>query len=422
MRNQLSRRTSLPLTLGSVVMLSIGGLLFWLLVAQRCDDSAVGAGAKLFSATFFLAFIAQLGLPILVTRYATDQSDVSSRITSVALAVVACSGVAIACLFVAVAPVGLLAPLGGRTLTSVLLLAIFVSSVSISTVVDARLLALSQVRAYALRLALITVFRLLSIICIPESDDGSSIFICSVFSFGLSSVFFIRASVQVESLGSLGREAEIERPDLRAMAYFSLSNYFGQLAFQAPILLVPFLVAFWDSEDAFSKFYVAWNLSTVLLVALVVLGQTFLAEVSASGWTRSQSGFVTVVGVGLSLVASVLMLAVGRPIVSALYGPSYELVGTLLPWLTLGCGPAAVLMIVLNEARYAERNLAVNAISVPYALIVCLGTIIGAKLDGTYGASVAWLIGNLVSLLPTLLVRKRLHERIVSDRWDQNCT
>jgi O-antigen/teichoic acid export membrane protein len=402
----MRRGSALPWTLSATMLLSAGGFLFWMLVARRLDADTVGAGASLFSVAFFLVYATNLGVPVLVTRYALDRSPRSVAITSVSLIATAVSGALGAIVFLLISPADVGEPLGGRTVSAGLVMVLLVVSVSVSTVVDARLIASMRLPAHFARLAAVTALRLAGVAVIPASDDGLVLFVVATWAFGATSIVLLPSILRSHS----GRRVDhrvltVERSQL---VRFSLSNYLGQLALQGPVFLTPLLVLVAVSPADYSHFYLAWGFASVLLMISLILSQTLLAEASNRGRSDERTLLAAHVGVGLAVGAAIATTVLGRWLATTVYGEPYEPVGDLLPRLMLGCGPATVAAIVVSEARYAERNRNMLLTSLPFVTLVGISVAVGAQLGNAEGAAAGWLIGNLLSLVPSGLQMTRL--------------
>jgi O-antigen/teichoic acid export membrane protein len=386
-------------TLGATTLLSAGGFLFWMLVARRLDPDTVGAGASLFSVVFFLVYATSLGVPVLVTRYAFDHSARSAAITLIALVSTAGSGALGAVVFMLVAPADVIEPLGGRTVSGGLVMVLLAVSVSVSTVVDARLITSMRFPAHFTRLAAVTVLRLAGIALIPATDDGFGVFLASTWAFGATSIVFLPSILRSRS----GPQAHprILAPEWAPLARFSVSNYLGQLALQGPVFLTPMLVLLAVSAAEYSGFYLAWGITAVLLMMSQTLGQTLLAEASNRGRSDERTLLAAGIAIGLSVGATLIAIVLGGWLATTLYGDAYRAVGDLLPWLLLGCAPASIAVIVVSEARYAEHNRRMLSTSVPFAMLVGVAVGLGAQVGGSKGAAVGWLIGNVASLVPS---------------------
>src|SRR5262249_51948124 len=58
--------------LAGTLAVSLGSFVFWLLVARNVDSSDVGRATALFSATTFVCYLISLGLPVAISRHASD--------------------------------------------------------------------------------------------------------------------------------------------------------------------------------------------------------------------------------------------------------------------------------------------------------------------------------------------------------------
>lgn len=113
----MSFRTPYYWTMGATMLLSVSGFLFWVVAARFFSPDDIGSAGSIFSVTFFLVYLTNLGIPILITRYANDSSERSSIITLVSLVVTSISGIIAGLAFTVVAPPTFLDPLGGRNLS-----------------------------------------------------------------------------------------------------------------------------------------------------------------------------------------------------------------------------------------------------------------------------------------------------------------
>ena len=66
--------------LAATLVVSLGSFIFWLLVAQRAPAEDVGRATALFSASMFICYLTSLGLPIAVSRYASDRTQGSATL------------------------------------------------------------------------------------------------------------------------------------------------------------------------------------------------------------------------------------------------------------------------------------------------------------------------------------------------------
>ena len=67
---------SAVLVVGAAIQ-ALSGAVFWLIAARLDAESIVGAGGKLFTSVLFVTYLAGLGLPVALARYAADRDPES---------------------------------------------------------------------------------------------------------------------------------------------------------------------------------------------------------------------------------------------------------------------------------------------------------------------------------------------------------
>ena len=84
---------SAVLVVGAAIQ-ALSGAVFWLIAARLDPESIVGAGGKLFTSVLFVTYLAGLGLPVALARYAADRDPDSD--TTFTWAVLATIGTSLA--------------------------------------------------------------------------------------------------------------------------------------------------------------------------------------------------------------------------------------------------------------------------------------------------------------------------------------
>lgn len=387
--------------MGATVLLSVSGFLFWVVAARSFSPDEIGAAGLIFSDTFFLVYLTSLGIPILITRYANDSSERSSIITLISLVVTCFTGTIGGLAFTVVAPSTFLDPLGGRTLLAVANVVLCVAAVSISTVVDARLIATLQVELYATRVALISVSRFLLLIIAPKQNSTTFLCLVAIWPYGITALPFLKYSmthkIRVMSRNWRGLEGWSE------LIRFSARNYAAQLFLQAPIFATPVLVRPFLSSAEYGGFYLTWSVSTVGLILIQMLNQTFLAESVKQGNLGPRTRQVLTIAVGISLSAAVFSIFVGSQVLSLLFGSRFAQFDALLTYLMLGNATSAVVFVAVSRSRIIGRGNQVIFISFPYTVLALVSAVFGAAIGGATGIGIGWSIGGAISLFnPTL--------------------
>jgi O-antigen/teichoic acid export membrane protein len=388
--------------LAGTIVVSLGSIAFWLLVTQRTPTEEVGQATALFSATLFVCYLTSLGLPIAVSRYATDRSQGSATLFAWSLLLAIASSIAGVIAFAAIAPHTI-----RESLTSWPpelawpLVFLLVAGVSISGLVDVRLMALRRWSLVFWRSFLIAITRLPFLLWVPGTGAALYIYAVAAGGFAVTGVAFL---LPLEQPGWLRLRPLPERA--RQSARFAGVNYLGQLAVQAPPFAVPFVVLVHVDAVQNAHFYLSWGVMVVVYISIQVIGQALLIEGGRGGADiRRQAAVAMAVGLAVAASATVLSLGLG-PLLAALYGPDYGPVATLLPLLMAGTIPFAVTMTMLTTARIREHSRATITVAVAFAVAVLVPTVLLVSRHGALGAAWGWAIGNTIAAVLALLVSR----------------
>jgi O-antigen/teichoic acid export membrane protein len=198
-------------------------------------------------------------------------------------------------------------------------------------------------------------------------------------------------------------------PESRSALTYAIVNGAGQLGVQAPFFALPVIVLLFVSAKANASFYVAWTIATVVFLIVQSVGQALLVEGNRSGHLASQTRASLKFGVLLS-AALALVCIVGSKAIPVLYGSSYLSGARILPILGIAAVPWAIFTVVLSATRVRhdhKRNLLLSGL---IAVAVLGPAAILVDKFGIDGAAEAWLIGNVVAALASLLILRRLGE------------
>lgn len=240
------------------VGLSASGFIFWLVASWSLDPAQLGAVTGLFTTSFFLVYLTNLGLPVLVTRYATDDSAPSLRIARVAFGL----GVAVASLIGAVVAwfgmSAVEAVFGPPSPATIAMVAALIGSLGAATIVDARLLATLRHRTYAAKALFISVGRLIVLVIVAAHLPGvGAVFVAAIGLFALSGVVLAPMVLVSRRRNRVVRARERAQVRFATLRDFAVANYFSQLALQAPLFTTPILALWWLGADEYAFFYIA---------------------------------------------------------------------------------------------------------------------------------------------------------------------
>jgi O-antigen/teichoic acid export membrane protein len=388
--------------LAATLVVSLGSFVFWLLVAQRVPAEDLGRATALFSASMFICYLKSVGLPVAVSRYASDRTESSATLFAWALLLTTASSLVAVAVFVALAPESIREGLATwRPSFAWLVVFLLVAGQSISELVDVRLMVLRRWSLVFWRSSLIAVLRLPFLFWVPDTGAAFYVYVVALGGFALTGVAFLvplahRDRLRLRPLPTRARRA----------AQFAGVNYLGLLAVQAPFFAVPFVVLAQVSAVENARFYLSWGVMSVVYISVQMVGQALLVEGGRGGADhRRQAAVALGAGLAIATAATVMSLGLG-PLLADLYGSAYAPVATLLPILVAGTIPFAVTTTVLTTARIREHSSLTIAVAAAFAIAVLVPTLLFTASDGALGAAWGWTIGNAIAAVFALFVSR----------------
>ncbi len=394
------------LVVGAAVQ-GVGGMLFSLIVAQWDTKAAFGDASALFTSVLFVTYVAGLGLPVALARYAADRSVGSHVIFAWGILTTALAAVVASALYLAVVHPKAADvlwdwhPVGGFAL-----FAAIVMGSAFSLIVDVRAMTM---RRWNLVLARIVVVGVAKVALLPlgrgATDRPLLLFV------------YLAGPVALSGFGGLflvnritgGRHRLSPRPPTaRAAARYSVINYVSTLAYQAPYFALPVIVLVHVDNTTNSSFYVAWGIVSIAFYVPSAIGQALLAEGGKDGaHLGPQMRLAMGLAVGL-MAAGALVTFLGKGVVVALYGDGYRESAHILPAMMLAGVPWAISSLCLTEARVMHRHASTVIITLTLTLAIIVPALVLVPGDGPGhgldGASSAWLVGNIAAATVAALV------------------
>jgi O-antigen/teichoic acid export membrane protein len=387
---------SAVLAIGSAVH-AVSGALFWLVAARSDAQTDVGHATALFTSTLFVAFVAGLGLPVAVARYAAGRGRDdhvlfawSALATSMAAAVAAAA-------YVALVSAGAVEELRAwRGAAGPALFVALTVGTALSVLVDVRLMTQRRWGLVLVRITLAGLGRF-PLLALPVDGDRAIWLLVAVsLPTALSGLVVVGALPRITA--GHHRLAPVPR-SWRPMARYSVLNWLAQLTYQAPAFALPVIVLVNVDADTNASFYVAWGVANLAAYLPASIGQALLAEGGRDGARiRSQVRLALVVAVGL-MAAGAAVAALGSEVIVSLYGEDYREAARVMPWLVLGAVPWAVTSVYLTEARVQHRGRATIAITSVLSVAILGPALMLVPGRGLDGAVVAYLGGNVAAAI-----------------------
>jgi O-antigen/teichoic acid export membrane protein len=396
-RHLLTGAAALVLTAG---VQAVSGSVYWLIAARVDTQTDVGHATALFTSVLFVAFVAGLGQPVAVARYAAGRTRDDhvlfawgSLATTVASAVV---GIAYL-LIVSPAAVDELRDWHGALGPAVFVF--LCVGTALSLLLDVRLMTQRRWGLVLARATIVGAARF-PILAMPvDSDRALFLLVAAALPTAVSG--FVGIAMLPKVTGDRHRLGPMPAT-VRAMTRYSLVNWASTITYQAPTFAMPVIVLVNVDADLNASFYVAWGVAALACYVPTAIGQALLAEGGRDGaHLRSQVRLAIVVAGGL-MVAGAAVATVGRDIIVTLYGDDYRKAADVLPALVLAAIPWAVTSVYLTEARVRHRSGATVLITAVLSLAILVPALVLVPDDGINGAATAFLAGNLVAALVAL--------------------
>lgn len=395
---------------------AVTGALFWLAAAKIDTKTNVGNATALYTSTLFGAYLAGLGLPVALARYAADKSTDSDAVFSWSVLATVVWSVVCSLAYVAV-----LAAMGvdaAKVLTDFnpilgpLLFAAMVVGAALSLIVDVRCMTVRRWNLVVGRIALVGIVRI-PLLYLVRDHEHRSLWLF-VFAAGTTALSGVLGAIWVTKVAD-GRHRLTPRPvHARAAVRYSAINYFSTLGYQAPYFALPVIVLTSVKANVNAVFYVAWGIVSVVFYVPSAIGQALLAEGGKDGaQVRAQTRLALMLTLGLMAVATAAAF-VGSSLVETVYGAQYHDATRILPTMMAAGIPWAITSIELTEARVRHRSVVTVLITVVLtlaiivpALVLVPGHVQGhADGHGLDGAAKAWLLGNILAAAVAVVVSR----------------
>ena len=383
------------LVLGAAAQ-GLGGMLFSLIVAQLDTKPEFGDATALYTSSMFVVYLAGLGLPVALARYATDRSVESHTIFTWAALATAVSSIVASGLYLAIVhPKAANVLWDWNPVGGFVVFALIVMGSAWSLIVDVRAMTMRRWGLVLFRIVAISVLKVALVYLGQHSDHRSLLlFVFLGGPVALSGVI----GLALINRTSGGRYQLSPKPSsTRSATRYAGINYLSTLAYQAPYFALPVIVLVNVSSSTNSSFYVAWGIVAIAFYVPSAIGQALLAEGGKDGaLVGSQMKLALALATGLMAAGSLITFA-GKEIVVAAYGEGYRDAAEILPDMMLAGVPWALTSLYLVEARILHRHFVTVAITAVLTVAIIVPALYMVPREGIEGARTAWLVGNVVA-------------------------
>ena len=406
---------SAVLVVGAAIQ-ALSGAVFWLIAARLDAESIVGAGGKLFTSVLFVTYLAGLGLPVALARYAADRDPESdTTFTWAVLATIGTSllfGTTYVALFHGSAT-GLLTEV--NPVLGPLFFAVMVAGAALSLIVDVRCMTARRWNLVLARITIVGIARFPLLLLFQDvSPDHRAFWLFAAATGPVALSGLIGAWFVPHASG--GRHRLGPMPDrTRAMVRYSAVNYVSTLAYQAPYFLLPVIVLANVADELYASFNVAWGIVAVAFYVPTAIGQALLAEGGRDGaHVHHQLRLAMYLALGL-MTAGTLVAFVGSDLITSIYGAAYSEAADILPAMVAAGIPWAVTSLYLSEVRILHRHVATVAITGALTIGIVAPALVLVPEHELDGAKTAWLLGNIAAAIVAIVAVRLTRARNAED-------
>ena len=395
--------------LAATMINATGGFLFWILAAHLTSTTEVGTAATLISFTSFVCYATNLGLGITVARFVTSGSLRDRMLLSLAFVTTVVSSSIAALVLAALWDERRYG--SGSTTAAIAVFVTLTALVSAAPLVDIRLMALRQGDLMLKRAIFVVAAKCALLFVFQTSHQALWLFVVATLPDAASTV----VAALLLTRGTAARWIRGPRPaGLRPLTSFAGAAYLGQLAINAPMILIPVIVLADVTSEEFASFFVAWSATLVVLFVPQALMWALHLEGNRDGARIGDQVSLSLRVSAAATVGCLLIAIVAGPVIPLVFGPGYQRAATLLPWLVAGVTPLGIVLVYLSSARVEHRNGLSLCIAGSDAVFCVVPCAIATPILGLAGAALSWLAGCLVAAAVAAI----LHAR--RDHWRQS--
>ena len=409
--------------MGTTLITTGLGFLFWMVVARYYNEYEVGVAAAIISAVTLLGLISSLGLETALIRFLPKSAEPANLINS-CLTVHGTAALLVAGIFLA--GVDVFSPATAFVRENPMFTLVFVVFAVVwplSGTVDAVFIAK---RRAEFTLAKNTIFSLLKIplpIALAVSFHAFGIVSSWGIAIGLALLAaFVLFLPRVQP--NFRPAPRVDLNILRAIWRYSTGNYFAALLAAAPPLILPIMIVNLTSGQQNAYFYVAWMIAGLLQAIPLAISQSLFAEGSHFEGRLAFNAWRAFKFALLLLVPAILIILLAGKWLLLVFGESYSAnAQTLLMVLALSSLFTGVNNIYYAILRVRGRIRELTALRGIVALVVLTVSGLIVTRVGIVGIGYAW-IGTqaVVSIYIILAIRSRLGGASIRDarrEWER---
>jgi len=369
------------------------GFFFWLIAARFYSTADIGLASAIISAMGLISMLSLLGFDISLVRFLPEREDKQELINS-CLTISFIFSLALALIFIA--GINIWSPSLSIIRENKILLLLFVAFTAIAPLTALQregIFAGFRKTEYSFIQALVTIARV-GIVPFLTAFGATGIYA----SFGLTPLLaFIVGIFLILRILNYKPVPTVRREVLNDLLHFSFGNYIARIFEMLPTFILPIMVINVLGAEANAYFYIAWQISVLLLAIPRFTSISLLAEGSYNkeelgrNVKRALKFIFILLGfaiIGIFLFGKYLLLIFGEEYAKNSFG--------VLSILVLGCIPFAINAIYASVMRVKKNIKPVIGIYGGIAVVTIVMSYLLMHEVGLVGVGIAWVIANLV--------------------------
>lgn len=384
------------------------GFVYWVIAARYYPQESVGLASAAISSMLLLGEVGVFGMTSMLIGQLSRKTHKAATLISTALILTTLMSGVLGFVFGLIVPFlsPELAPISS-SIGNLLLYTLGVVSISTGLILDYSTVGMEKGELQLWRNLVFSVSKLAALVGAAlwlASRSGMLLYgtwaVSAMLSLVISLIYSFSKGIRFADLApdfSLYKE-------LKGLAF---GHYALNLATQAPGMVLPILITILLSLSVTASFYIAWMITSFVLFIPTSLSVTLYAAAAKSPESgQSRMRFSLLLSFALGILANIFIFLLADQILS-IFGDVYVLqANQVLRVLVMSVFPHTLVVHFVAKARIEEKaNKAAPIVWIGAVLQLAFASI-GAKLFGTIGYSVGWVIGLsavAIMILPNLM-------------------
>jgi len=376
----------------TTIMMAGTGFLFWFVAARSYTVSQVGIASAVVSSNSLIMLFSSLGLDISIIKYINEDIDFSDLINT-CLTVALMTALLICIIFIL--GIGIWAPNLSVIKDNYIFLfsfIIFTSAGSIAGLQTHGVFIGKRCSKYSFLQRLVMPSRLLFIILfLPFGAMG--IFVAYGIAPFLSLIIGFILTMRI--IPGYRPKFKIDFDILKDIFSYSFANYLAKIFEQLPRSLLPLLVIAQLGTEQNAYFYIAWQITWLLMSIPRFTSMSLLAEGSHERDELKNNLIKSLKFIAAALSPGIIILLIYGDVILRMFGDNYAQNSYItLTVLVIGSIPYAINSVSASVHRVKENTITIILIYFGIAVTTIVGSYILMNTAGLVGVGLAWLIGN----------------------------